>query len=62
MPKNATTHEMLLKKAKQSITNWMSATAQLKTVHYLASERINEWLIKDDFNGPLITSIGRLTD
>jgi len=52
----------LLKSAKSAVLSWMATQEVLKTVHYIASERINDWLSSDDFQGPLVTSIGRLTD
>jgi len=54
--------ETLLKDAKKSVQGWMSASTQLKTVHYLANERINDWILAGNITGPLVTSIGRLTD
>jgi len=57
-----TSKEIFLTNARKSLHNWMSASTQLKTVHYLASERINDWLQQGVSNGPLVTSIGRLTD
>jgi starch synthase len=52
----------LLNQSKQAVKAWMAQSSELKTVHYLASEQIKNWLKKSDFKGPLVTSIGRLTD
>lgn len=40
----------------------MAKSVELKTVQYLANERINEWLANTSVTGPIFTSIGRLTD
>ncbi|OUL58169.1 glycogen synthase [Pseudoalteromonas ulvae] len=48
--------------AQQHVLRWLSRDAQLKTVHYLANERIKQWLEAGTQVGPLVTSIGRLTD
>lgn len=39
---------------------WMSKNAQVKSTHFIAYQRINTWL-KTASNGPLLTSVGRLT-
>jgi starch synthase len=62
LPNTRVSSEQFLKYAKKAILSWMSLDAQLKTVHYLASERINQWVSIGQLTGPLVTSIGRLTD
>ncbi|MCJ8338984.1 MAG: glycogen/starch synthase [Pseudomonadales bacterium] len=51
-----------LLQAKIELQQWMAKSLQLKSVHYLASERINTLLQQQQFAGPLVTSVGRLTD
>lgn len=62
IPNVKLSNETLFKSAKSSLLAWMSIEVHVKSVHYIASERINDWLNRGTFDGPLITSIGRLTD
>lgn len=48
--------------AQQQVKRWLAQSAQLKTVHYLANEQINNWNSQAPFTDFLVTSIGRLTD
>ncbi|NQZ38541.1 MAG: glycogen synthase [Moritella sp.] len=48
--------------AQQQVKRWLAQSAQLKTVHYLANEQINNWHSQAPFTDFLVTSIGRLTD
>ncbi len=59
---NCTTLDCFLKLAKRNVLNWISEQVHLKSVHYLASEQINLWRDMPTFSGPLVTSIGRLTE
>ena len=52
----------LLNTAQHELLIWLSRSAQLSSSHYLANEKIKNWLSKSEFSGPLITSVGRLTD
>lgn len=54
--------DAFLRRAKYNVFNWMAKSVELKTVQYLANERINEWLANTSVTGPIFTSIGRLTD
>ena len=51
-----------LASAQQQVKRWLAQSAQLKTVHYLANEQINNWNSQAPFTDFLVTSIGRLTD
>lgn len=57
-----TSFKQILQQAKTENNVWMSQFGELKTVHYLASERIKQWLDAGEQSGPLLTSIGRLTE
>lgn len=59
---NKTDLASFLVDAQQHVLRWLSREVHLKTVHYLANERIKQWLEKGAQSGPLVTSIGRLTD
>ncbi|MBU2893395.1 glycogen synthase [Colwellia sp. D2M02] len=52
----------VLSVAKQELLLWVSKTEQLQSSHYLAVEQLNTWLSYHDFTGPLVTSVGRLTN
>ncbi|WP_462152777.1 glycogen synthase [Pseudoalteromonas xiamenensis] len=50
-----------LGQSEEQIFRWMAKFGELKSTYYIAHQRISQWL-KEDFSGPLITSVGRLTD
>jgi starch synthase len=52
----------LLTVAKQELYCWIAKTEQLQSSHYLANEQVKSWLSTNSFTGPLVTSVGRLTD
>lgn len=52
----------ILNVAKQELFTWISKTEQLQSSHYLAAEQLKHWQTHNDFTGPLVTSVGRLTD
>ncbi len=52
----------ILNIAKQELHHWIAKTEHLQSSHYLASQKINSWLNNNNFDGPLVTSVGRLTD
>ncbi|KZN46252.1 glycogen synthase [Pseudoalteromonas luteoviolacea] len=47
--------------AEANIFNWMSKSTELKSVHYIAHQRLLAWQ-KSSMTGPLVTSVGRLTN
>lgn len=47
--------------AKQTLKAWMAQQHVLKSSHFLAYERLKEWLSQPS-DGPLVTSVGRLTE
>ncbi len=64
------TQEQLLITANQELLTWIARSEQLSSSHYIASQCIISWLtqikksngIPDINTGPLVTSVGRLTD
>jgi starch synthase len=50
-----------LQESERALFVWMAKSQQLTSSHYIAHQRVKSWLNKP-FSGPLITSIGRLTD
>ncbi|MBQ4835086.1 MULTISPECIES: glycogen synthase [Pseudoalteromonas] len=51
----------LMNSAEANVFNWMAKTSELKSVYYIAHQRILAWR-NNPCSGPLVTSIGRLTD
>ena len=52
----------ILTPAIPELATWIAGTEQLTSSHYLANERVKSWLNSHKFTGPLVTSVGRLTD
>ena len=56
--------EEFLIQAKRCLLVWAAQSTQLKSTHFIASERIRQWQNKHEQftkDAPLITSVGRLT-
>ena len=50
-----------LNASERTLFVWMARTQQLTSSHYIAHQRVKSWLTTPS-SGPLITSVGRLTD
>lgn len=50
-----------LNASERTLFAWMARTQQLTSSHYIAHQRVKMWLTTPS-SGPLITSVGRLTD
>lgn len=61
-PEPKVTLDCFLRNSRNCLRNWMSRFEQLKTVHYLANEQITLWQDSPQFKGPIVSSIGRLTE
>ena len=48
--------------AQQCLQQWVAQTTWLKSNHYLANERIKQWLTMDSELGLIMTSVGGLTE
>ncbi|MCP4985502.1 MAG: glycogen synthase [Colwellia sp.] len=67
---NVINQEQMLTTAKQELFTWMARSEQLSSSHYIASQRIIAWAEQNkginvpsvSNAGPLVTSVGRLTD
>ena len=67
---NVVSREQLLTTAKHELLTWIARSEQLSSSHYIASQRVIAWLEQDKITndtsvtntGPLVTSVGRLTD
>ena len=53
-------HSIFLSLIQKTLLTWMSKGTEVKSAHFIASQRINQWL-QAPLDGPLITSVGRLT-
>ena len=62
LPEPKITLDCFLRSSQAAIRSWMTQFEYLKTVHYLAHEQIRLWQDSPKFNGPIVTSIGRLTE
>ncbi|KID55764.1 glycogen synthase [Pseudoalteromonas luteoviolacea] len=51
----------LFSSAESNIFKWMAKSAELKSVYYIAHQRLLAWQ-KTPCEGPLVTSVGRLTN
>ncbi|KZN69351.1 glycogen synthase [Pseudoalteromonas luteoviolacea] len=52
---------IMLESAESNIFKWMAKHTELQSSHYIAHQRVLKW-IKSSCEGPLVTSVGRLTD
>jgi starch synthase len=67
---NVVNQEQLLTTASHELLTWIAKSEQLSSSHYIASQRVTSWLEQhketNDASatntGPLVTSVGRLTD
>ncbi|OCQ22030.1 glycogen synthase [Pseudoalteromonas luteoviolacea] len=55
------TWERMLDSAESNLFSWMAKQAALQSAHYIAHQRVLKW-INSPSEGPLVTSVGRLTD
>ncbi|KZN56993.1 hypothetical protein N474_10245 [Pseudoalteromonas luteoviolacea CPMOR-2] len=53
--------ELLLESAESNLFVWMAKQNELQSTHYIAHQRVIKWL-STPCEGPLVTSVGRLTD
>lgn len=47
---------------KSSIIQWTAKVPQVSSANFIALERLNTWFDEKSFSGPLVTSVGRLTE
>jgi len=67
---NRVSREQMLTTASHELLTWIAKSEHLSSSHYIASQRVISWLeqtkISNDTSvtntGPLVTSVGRLTD
>lgn len=56
-----TSYQQLIQTMNKQVKNWLCLSEVLQTVHYLASERLQQWQNQEQ-QGMLVTSVGRLTE
>ncbi len=55
------TYSQLLERIESTLFGWMAKSAQLDSSHYIAHQRVLQFMACDK-QGPLVTSVGRLTE
>jgi starch synthase len=55
------TYSQLLEQIESTLFSWMAKGAQLHSSHYIAHQRVLQFMACDK-QGPLVTSVGRLTE